>query len=313
VTTGSESHDSCDSGSPVQIGPWVKARLQEEPKVAIQFSPVIAVPTQGDGYPFISHRVNVGKLGRLASPILMCDEGHVRGRPFSPHPHAGFSAVSYLFEDSQDELRTRDSLGNDVVTGPGGMVWTQAGSGVVHEEMAAQPDGDMHMVQMFVNLPRDGKLAPPRVFHLEPSEVPEWRGGAGDQVRVPVGSFDGKSSPLTPAQRFRFLDVWLRSEISFGLQDGHNALIYVMSGAVAVRAEGGERRLEAAHAVAMGGDGASVTLTASEAAHVLVVSGAEIREPVVTSGPFIMNDRAQVDDAVARYRAGRMGQLAPGE
>jgi redox-sensitive bicupin YhaK (pirin superfamily) len=281
--------------------------------VAIQFSPVTAVPTQGNGYPFISHSLDVDKLGRFASPILMFEEGHVRGRPFSPHPHAGFSAVSYLFEDSQDELRTRDSLGNDVVTGPGGMVWTQAGSGVVHEEMAAKPDGDMHMVQMFVNLPRDGKLAPPRVFHLDRDEVPEWRGGSGDRVRVLVGSFDGESSPLVPTQPFRYLDVGLRSEISFGLAEGHNALVYVLSGALAVSAEGGERRLAAEHAVAMRGDGARVTLKTGDAAHLLVLSGAEIREPVVTLGPFIMNDRAQIDDAIARYRAGRMGQLAPGE
>ena len=170
--------------------------------MATQFSSVITVPTQGDGYQFVSHSVDVDKLGRLASPILMCDEGHVRGRPFSPHPHAGFSAVSYLFEDSKDELRTRDSLGNDVVTGPGGMVWTQAGSGLVHEEMAVKPDGDMHMVQMFVNLPRDGKLAPPRVHHLDRDAVPEWRSGAGDRVRVLVGSSAASRRPWRRPSRF---------------------------------------------------------------------------------------------------------------
>ena len=260
--------------------------------MAVQFSPVVAVPTQGDGYPFISRSLDIGQLGRLASPILMCDEGHVRGRPFSPHPHAGFSAVSYLFEDSQAELCTRDSVGNDVVTSPGGMVWTQAGSGLVHEEMADTPDGDMHMVQMFVNLPRDGKLAPPLVYHLDRGEVPEWRGGAGDRVRVLVGSLDCKSSRLAAAQPFRFLDARLRSEISLGLADGRNAVVYVMSGTVAVRTERGERQLAAGHAFAMGGDGTRVTLTASEAAHMLVLSGAEI------------------DDAMARYRTGRMGQLA---
>jgi redox-sensitive bicupin YhaK (pirin superfamily) len=277
--------------------------------VTIHFSPVVATQTRGDGYPFLSHRLEVEKLGPHASPILMFDEGHVRGRPFAPHPHAGFSAVSYLFEDSQAELRTRDSLGNDVVTVPGGMVWTQAGNGLVHEEMAAKPDGDMHMVQMFVNLPRAGKLAPARVFHLDAGEVPEWRSGAGDRVRVLVGSFYGESSPLEPAQPFRFLDTWLRSEISFDLQDGHNAVAYVMSGAVGVRAEGGERRLGARHAVAMAGDGANITLVADEPAHMVVLSAPEVREPVVTWGPFIMNDEAQIDDAIARYRAGRMGQL----
>jgi redox-sensitive bicupin YhaK (pirin superfamily) len=254
----------------------------------------------------------MGKLGRFASPILMCDEGHVRGRPFSPHPHAGFSAVSYLFEDSQADLRTRDSLGNDVVTGPGGMVWTQAGSGLVHEEMAAQPDGDMHMVQMFVNLTRENKLAPPRVLHLDPDEVPEWRNGAGDRVRVLVGSFDGSSSPLTPTEPFSFLDVWLSNEVSFGLADDHNAVIYVMSGSAAVRSKGGERRLAAGEAVALGGDSGDITLNAGEATHLLALSGAEIRDPVGTWGPFIMNDRAQIDDAIARYRGGGMGQLADG-
>jgi redox-sensitive bicupin YhaK (pirin superfamily) len=279
--------------------------------MAIQFSPVIVAPAQGDGYPFIAHSVDVGKLGRFASPILMFEEGQVRGRPFSPHPHAGFSAVSYLFEDSPSELRTRDSLGNDVVTGPGGMVWTQAGNGLVHEEMAATPDGVMHMVQLFVNLPRDGKLAAPRVFRLDRDEVPEWRSGAGDRVRVLVGSFEGETSALAPAQPFRFLDIRLRSAIALDLPEGHNALVYVLSGAVAVSVEGGERWLPAEHAVGMRGAGASATLKAGEDAHLLVLSGAEIREPLVSWGPFMMNDQAQIDDAIARYRAARMGQLSP--
>ena len=281
--------------------------------MAIQFSPVVAAPAQGDGHPFVAHSVDVAKLGRFASPILMFEEGEVRGRPFAPHPHAGFSAVSYLFEDSPGELRTRDSLGNDVVTGPGGMVWTQAGNGVVHEEMAAKPDGVMHMVQMFVNLPREGKLGPPRVFRLERDEVPEWRSGAGDRVRVLVGSFEGETSPLAPAQPFRFLDVRLRSAINVDVQEGHNALVYVLSGAVAVSAGGEQQWLVAEHAVGMRGDAASAMLKAGEDAHLLVLTGAETREPVVSWGPFIMNDQAQIDDAIARYRVGRMGQLAAGD
>jgi redox-sensitive bicupin YhaK (pirin superfamily) len=133
----------------------------------------------------------------------------------------------------------------------------------------------------------------------------------GDRVRVLVGSFDGESSPLAPAQPFRFLDTWLQSEISFGLAEGHNAVVCVMSGAVTVSAMGAEQRLSARRAVATGGDGASVTLTAGEPAQALILSGAEIREPVVAWGPFIMNNQSQIDDAIARYRAGRMGQLTP--
>ena len=280
--------------------------------MAIQFSPVIAAQAQSDGQQFVDvHRVEGAQLGRFASPIISFDEGHVLGRPFTVHPHAGFSAVSYLFEDSQDNLRTRDSLGNDLVTGPGGLVWTQAGSGVVHEEMAARRDGDLHMMQLFVNLTRQDKLAAPRVFRLERDEVPEWRGAAGDRVRVLVGAFQNESSPVKPTQPFRFLEVWLQSEVSFGLEAGHNALVYVLSGAVSVAADGRERQLPAAHAVAMHGDGTQVSIKAAQAAHVVVLSGGEIRDPVLAWGPFIMNDQAQIEDAIARYRAGRMGQLTP--
>jgi redox-sensitive bicupin YhaK (pirin superfamily) len=125
------------------------------------------------------------------------------------------------------------------------MVWTQAGSGVVHEEMAATPDGDLHMVQLFVNLTREGKLAPPRVFHLEGDDVPEWCSGTGDRVRVLVGSFEDRTSPLVPTHPFRFLDVQLRREVSFDLSQGHNALAYVLSGAVTVSADDGQQRLPA--------------------------------------------------------------------
>jgi redox-sensitive bicupin YhaK (pirin superfamily) len=97
------------------------------------------------------------------------------------------------------------------------------------------------------------------------------------------------------------------------VQEGHNALVYVLSGAVAVSAGEEEQWLVAEHAVGMRGDAASAMLKAGEDAHLLVLTGAEIREPVVGSGPFIMNDQAQIDDAITRYRAGRMGQLAAGD
>jgi redox-sensitive bicupin YhaK (pirin superfamily) len=80
------------------------------------------------------------------------DEFRVTGRPFPPHPHAGFSAVTYVLEDSEGKLRSRDSLGNDLVTGPGGIVWTQAGSGLIHEELPADSNRELHAVQVFVNL-----------------------------------------------------------------------------------------------------------------------------------------------------------------
>ena len=277
----------------------------------IQFSRVIASHAQGNGRTFSVKAIPLTELGRRASPLLVLDEFRVSGRPFPPHPHAGFAAVTYVFEDSKGDLRSRDSLGNDLVTGPGGIVWTQAGRGVIHEELPANPNRELHAIQLFVNLSSKNKLAPPRMFRLERSAIPEWHSDSGDRVRVVVGSFEGLSSPLAPVEPFQLFDVELRSDFSFELRAGHNALVYVVDGDVIARANGREQKVRGEHAIAIyGGDG-EVRFDAAPRAHFLILSGAEINEPVATQGPFIMNDPAQLADVVARYNAGEMGNLAP--
>jgi redox-sensitive bicupin YhaK (pirin superfamily) len=117
----------------------------------IQFSKLIAA--HGRGHGGLAHKaIDLQELGYRASPIAVLDHFRVRGRPFPPHPHAGFSAVTYAFEDAQVGLRSRGSLGDDVVVGSDGIVWTHAGSGVVHEEIPAQNDRELHGLQIFVNL-----------------------------------------------------------------------------------------------------------------------------------------------------------------
>ncbi len=277
--------------------------------MSIQFSRVIASHPQGNGRTFSVKAIPLAELGGRASPLLVLDEFRVSGRPFPPHPHAGFAAVTYVFEDSKGDLRSRDSLGNDLVTGPGGIVWTQAGRGVIHEELPANPNRELHAIQLFVNLSSKNKLTPPRMFRLERSAIPEWHSDTGDRVRVVVGSFEGVSSPLVPVEPFQLLDVELRSDISFKLRAGHNALVYVVDGDVTARADGHEQKVRREHAIGIHGDG-EVRFDAAPRAHFLILSGTEINEPVATEGPFIMNDSAQLADAVARYNAGEMGNLA---
>jgi len=127
---------------------------------------------------------------------------------------------------------------------------------------------------------------------------------------VVVGSFEGLSSPLAPVEPFQLFDVELRSDISFELRAGHNALVYVVDGDVIARANGGEQKVRGEHAIGIYGGDSKVRFDAAPRAHFLILSGAEINEPVATQGPFIMNDAAQLADAVARYNAGEMGNLA---
>lgn len=276
----------------------------------VQFSKVIPSETHGKGRTFSVQSIDLDELGDRASPIAVLDQFRVRSQPFPPHPHAGFCAVTYVLEDSEGSLRSRDSLGNDVVMGPGGIVWTQAGSGLMHEEVPADPDRELHGLQIFVNLSSKNKLVAPQMLRLEKSKMSEWRSDAGDRVRVVVGSFEGLSSPLVPVEPFTFLDVQLQHQISFNLEKDHSALIYVIKGKILARANGRQQEVPAEHALGLHGGG-RVTFEGSRPAHFVILSGAEIREPVVAHGPFIMNERSQIDAAFARYQTGKMGHLAP--
>lgn len=278
--------------------------------MSIHFSPVIATQPQGNGGNFSVQSIDLKRLGSRASPMVVVDDFRVRGRPFPPHPHAGFSAVTYVFEDSKASLRSRASLGADKVVGPGGIVWTQAASGVIHEELPAEEGRELHGLQIFVNLSSKHKLAAPRVLGLEAAEVPEWKSGAGDRVRVVVGSFEGISSPLVSPEPFDLLDVQLRQAIAFTLREGHNAVVYVVKGDIAVKAGDRKEMVAADHALGLHGSGL-VKFDALRPAHFLVLSGAEIREPVLVHGSFIMNNMKQVEAAAARYSEGAMGHLAP--
>jgi hypothetical protein len=279
--------------------------------MAIQLSSVIASDQEAITQDFSLQSVALDKLGEHASPVVVLHNFRVHGSPFPPHPHAGFSTVTYVFQDSEGSLRSRDSLGSDLVTGPGGVVWTEAGSGLIHHELPAVIGRELHGLQLFVNVSSRNRLATPQVMQLKSSEVPEWRSEGGDRVRVVVGSFEGVSSPLVPAEPFTLLDVKLWSEIAFDLPNAHNALAYVLEGELLVRAEGHEQRVKAEHSVALYGSGGRVTFQDLDAADFIIVSGAEIREPMVTQGPFIMNELRQIEAAFARYQAGRMGHLPP--
>lgn len=279
--------------------------------MSVQLSSIMPATTWENGGAFSANSIKLHDLGERASPVAVLDDFRVRGQPFGPHPHAGFSALTYVFEDSQGHARSRDSLGNDVVVGPGGIVWFQAGRGAMHQEIPAEEGRELHGAQIFVKLSAKNKFIAPRTFWLDAGEVPEWRNEDGDRVRIAVGSFQGVSSPLVPAEPLDLLDVELRQRISFDLPNGHYALVYVLKGGIHVRADGREEQVRGEQAVALFGSDGRVTFEASDHAHFLILSGAEICEPVVVDGPFIMNDRSQIEAAAARYRAGEMGNLAP--
>ncbi|EMC2290413.1 pirin family protein [Salmonella enterica] len=275
-------------------------------------STVLTAALASVGPHFSSRRVDLQALGNFASPVMGFDHYRMNGPIFSPHPHAGFSAVSYVFENSAGGLRNRDSLRHDLVIEPGAMVWTQAGSGVVHDEFPARVGHEVHGVQIFVNLPREKKDLPPQMLHLGTADVPVVVDTDGNRTRVLSGCFSGAVSPVKPAEPFDLLDVTVTGTWRFRVPTRRNVLVYVLSGAVDIAAGGEVRQVQAFQAVAgRASKAGDLQVKAREASQLLLLSGTDPGEPVAVYGPFIMNDQAQLAAAFERYRNGEMGRLSP--
>lgn len=243
-------------------------------------------------------------------PFLNLDDFVMSEPTFPPHPHAGFSAVTYMFEDSAGAFQNRDSLGDQSRIEPGALHWTQAARGMMHEEVPERPGDACHGLQMFVNLADRHKQAEPAAFHLSSADVPEVR-APGTRVRVLVGAHRGVASPLsnllTP---ITFLDVHIEPGAGLWLDAPreHNAFALVIRGGGSVAGA----PVEAHDAVLLAHDGDHLRLEGGAGGmQVLVGAGAPIGEPVVYGGPFVMARAEDLAAARARFARGGMGTLAP--
>ncbi len=245
----------------------------------------------------------------LSSPLALLDNFRVSGQPFGSHPHAGFSAITYVFEDSRVALRSRDSLGNDLKIGPGGIVWLQAGSGAQYQEMPAERGAELHGAQIYVNLSMRNKSADPKTMYRLSSQIAEWRNKAGDRIRVLVGGFGNVVSTVDPVEPYTILDTFLVGGIDFPLGRGENSVIYVIEGELTVIVDDKVHQLSAESGIALSGSVDVRLSVVSGVAHALLLTGPALDEPVVAEGPFIMNDAASIRRAYHLFQSGQMGRL----
>jgi redox-sensitive bicupin YhaK (pirin superfamily) len=271
----------------------------------------------GDGFP-VRTLFAYPNLGPVVDPFLLLD--YAGPMEFSPtterrgvgeHPHRGFETVTIVY---QGEVEHRDSSGGGGRIGPGDVQWMTAASGLVHEEFHgrdfAQRGGSFEMVQLWVNLPARDKLAPPRYQGLLEREIPKvgLAGGRGS-VRVIAGEFAGAKGP---ARTFTPIHVWdLRlpsgASTELALPDGYTTALVVLRGAL--RVEGSEAIREAEVAL-FDRAGEMLRIDSAEDATALLLSGEPIGEPIVGQGPFVMNRREEIRQAIVDYQGGRMGRLS---
>jgi quercetin 2,3-dioxygenase len=270
----------------------------------------------GDGFP-VRSLFSYSDHGRHLSPFLLLDhagpahfEPAARPRGVGEHPHRGFETVTIVY---QGEVDHRDSTGAGGHIGPGDVQWMTAASGILHEEFHSEAftrrGGTMEMAQLWVNLPASAKSVDPGYQTLLDVDIPavDLPDGAG-RLRVIAGEFQGQRGP---AHTFTPMNVWdLRlnqgGETRLGLPAGHTLAIAVLRGTVLVNGASVARESQL---VVFERDGTDVLLEANNEAVLLVLGGEPIDEPVVGYGPFVMNTRAEIQQAVADFNAGRFGQI----
>jgi redox-sensitive bicupin YhaK (pirin superfamily) len=267
----------------------------------------LAFTAPGGGFD-LAASLNRSSVNAELGPFIDLTLFHMSQPVFRPHPHAGFSAVTYMLESSDGAFRNRWTAGPDELIGPGALHWTRAGSGMLHEEVPTEPGTVCRGVQMFVKQPTAHELDPPRAFHLDADDVLEVQQGPGTRVRVLAGALVGEDSGLGLTDEVLLAEVHLDAGASVDLPipAGWAAFAFLLAGELDL----GDRCVAGPAGVVFQLDGDAIGLESPSGANLLVGAGPPL-EPVVAAGPFIMSTSARLDDARERYAAGRMGRLDP--
>ena len=283
--------------------------------------PVVEVVTsertlEGGGFP-VRRPFPTARLLQV-DPFLLLDHlgpvkwGPGQGIGAPDHPHRGFETVTYLLSG---EMQHKDSAGHSGRLGPGDVQWMTAGAGVVHSELPSdafmQNGGTMHGFQIWVNLPARDKMVRPRYQDIPAARIPEAVSADGKvKVRVIAGEALGQSAVIETHTPIIYLHFTLQpgGEVVQPVPDSHNALVYVIRGELRAGDEG-RRVREGQMARFGGGDAVRLAVEASEPVDLLLLAGVPLNEPVERYGPFVMNTREQIIQAIADYREGRMGKI----
>lgn len=270
----------------------------------------------GDGFP-VRTLFFYQDLGKQMSPFLMLDYAGPADFPpttdrkgVGSHPHRGFETVTIVYEG---EVAHKDSTGQGGTIGPGDVQWMTAGSGILHEEFHsedfAQSGGTLEMVQLWVNLPAKLKMTKPAYQAILNKQIPtiELKNDAG-QARIIAGEFDGHEGPAHTFTPMNVIDLKLKKgSTSIPVSEGWNTSLVVLKGAV----EAGEGAVaKDAQMLMFSNQGQDIEVNVLEDSIALLLSGEPIDEPIVGYGPFVMNTKEEIAQAMQDFNSGSFGSIA---
>ncbi|MBP1153084.1 pirin family protein [Methylocaldum sp. RMAD-M] len=255
-------------------------------------------------------RVLTPDLQRRLDPFLMLDEfrsdnpdDYLAG--FPDHPHRGFETVTYMLAG---RMRHRDNAGHEGLLAAGGVQWMTAGRGIIHSELPEQEQGLMHGFQLWINLPAREKMTEPGYRDISAEAIPSTTTAEGVTIRIIAGSVAGIGGAVRrEATEPLYLDLEMPAGSAYEapIPGGHNAFLYVYEGEVGVGTRGEPVRARQLAVLTNRADADGVRLTASGGARSLLVAGRPLNEPIVQWGPFVMNTRDEVEQAMHDFRSGK--------
>ncbi|MBP5979545.1 MAG: pirin family protein [Halomonas sp.] len=232
-----------------------------------------------------------------------------QGLPFGPHPHRGFETVTFILEGS---LAHADSAKHQSVIQKGGVQWMTAGSGIVHAEISPpeflREGGPLEILQLWINLPARLKMSEPRYVGLQQDSIPAITLPGGGELNLIAGEWgDTRGSTETLTNVFMStLKLPVGSREQLPVAPGRQVFLYIVNGDVTVSGEPAKPH----QLVELDRDGDSIVIEAASDAQLLFGHADVIDEPVYSHGPFVMNTRDEIVQAVEDYQAGKFGGLS---
>jgi len=223
---------------------------------------------------------------------------------FPMHPHRGIETVTYMLAGLVDH---KDSIGNAGTIGAGDVQWMTSGGGILHEEMPKPKEGKMEGFQLWVNLPARLKMSRPRYQEIPAAAIPVARRADGVTVRVVAGESEGVRGPVTEiAADPEYLDVTVPSGTEYvqAVPEGHAALAYVFEGDGVFGEEGGQVVPSPRMVVFGDGDRVRAKAAGKKPLRFLLLSGKPLGEPIARYGPFVMNTKEEIEQALEDLRKG---------
>ena len=238
----------------------------------------------------------------MLDPFLLLDEfgsnnpeDYIAG--FPPHPHRGFETITYMLNG---KFHHKDSTGNEGYLTDGSVQWMTAGRGVIHSEMPEQTDGLVRGFQLWLNLPKNKKMIPPDYKDIPAVNIPrvEFPGGT---TKVIAGKFMGVKGPGQPKTEMFYYDIKLQSqkELYIPIIDSWNAFFFVYEGTIIIN-----KTVEKDQLAVLNVTGDCLVKAGDLGAQFIIVAGKPLNEPVARGGPFVMNTREEIMQAINDYKNG---------